>query len=92
MRLEWRLAEGETRLWILGELARRVGFDLQQEGVAVVELAQSGLAPLVKVVDALGIGWLLLADGDRAGRTYATKARAVQRSRPRRARHAAPGA
>jgi putative ATP-dependent endonuclease of OLD family len=73
----WLLVEGETEFWILTELARLVGFDLQQEGVAVVEFAQSGLAPLVKVADALGIGWHLLADGDRAGQTYATKARAL---------------
>lgn len=73
----WLLVEGETEFWILSELARLVGFDLQQEGVAVVEFAQSGLAPLVKVADALGIGWHLLADGDRAGVTYANKARAL---------------
>lgn len=73
----WLLVEGETEFWILSELARLVGFDLQQEGVAVVEFAQSGLAPLVKVADALGIGWHLLADGDRAGTTYANKARAL---------------
>jgi putative ATP-dependent endonuclease of OLD family len=73
----WLLVEGETEYWILSELARLVGFDLQQEGVAVVEFAQSGLAPLVKVADELGIGWHLLADGDRAGVIYATKARAL---------------
>jgi putative ATP-dependent endonuclease of OLD family len=73
----WLLVEGETEFWVLSEIARLVGFDLQQEGVAVVEFAQSGLAPLVKVADALGIGWHLLADGDRAGVTYANKARAL---------------
>ncbi len=73
----WLLVEGETEYWIVSEIARLVGFDLQQEGVAVVEFAQSGLAPLVKVADALGIGWHLLADGDRAGITYASKARGL---------------
>ncbi|MBX7195681.1 MAG: DUF2813 domain-containing protein [Sandaracinaceae bacterium] len=73
----WLLVEGETEFWVLSEIARLVGFDLQQEGVAVVEFAQSGLAPLVKVADALGIGWHLLADGDRAGVTYANKARGL---------------
>lgn len=78
----WLLVEGETEFWLVTEIARLMGFDLGQEGIAVVEFAQSGLAPLIKVADALGIGWHVLADGDRAGETYANKARAMAHPRP----------
>jgi putative ATP-dependent endonuclease of OLD family len=73
----WLLVEGETEFWLLPELARLAGFDLVLEGVALVEFAQGGIAPLVKVADELGIEWHLLADGDEAGRSYAETARAL---------------
>ena len=63
----WLLVEGETEFWIVPDLARLIGYDLAQEGVACVEFAQCGLAPLVKLARALGIEWHVLADGDRAG-------------------------
>jgi putative ATP-dependent endonuclease of OLD family len=78
----WLLVEGETEFWLVSEVARLMGFDLRQEGVAVVEFAQSGLAPLVKVADALGIGWHVLTDGDHAGDVYAQKARGLSYPRP----------
>lgn len=66
----WLLVEGETEFWILPELARICGYDLAIEGVSCVEFAQSGLTPLIKVAQQLGIEWHLLADGDEAGRHY----------------------
>ena len=70
----WLLVEGQTEFWVLPDLARLCGYDLAQEGVACVEFAQSGLVPLIKVADKLGIEWHVLTDGDRAGHGYAETA------------------
>jgi putative ATP-dependent endonuclease of OLD family len=75
----WLLVEGETEYWLLPDLARLLGRDLAQEGVACVEFAQCGLVPLVKLAKALGIEWHVLADGDRAGAEYAGLARSLLR-------------
>jgi putative ATP-dependent endonuclease of OLD family len=75
----WLLVEGETEYWILPDLARLLGHDLAQEGVACVEFAQCGLVPLVKLARVLGIEWHVLADGDRAGEAYAGLARSLVR-------------
>jgi putative ATP-dependent endonuclease of OLD family len=75
----WLFVEGETEFWLLPELARLAGWDLALEGVALVEFAQGGVAPLVKVAHELGIEWHLLADGDEAGRAYAEAAAALAR-------------
>ncbi len=71
----WILVEGETEAWLVPEFARLSGVELPVEGIRVIEFAQSGIRPLLKVADDLGIGWLLLADGDPAGKNYARAAR-----------------
>jgi putative ATP-dependent endonuclease of OLD family len=71
----WLLVEGETEFWMLPELARIMGYDLDLEGVACVEFAQCGLAPLIKVAREWGVEWHVLADGDEAGRHYAEATR-----------------
>jgi putative ATP-dependent endonuclease of OLD family len=71
----WLLVEGETEFWMLPELARQCGYDLNLEGVAVVEFAQCGLAPLIKLAREMGIEWHVLTDGDSTGRDYADEAR-----------------
>lgn len=71
----WLLVEGETEFWVLSELARVLGYDFAQEGVACVEFAQCGLGPLIKMAQALRIQWHVLADGDRAGQAYAETTR-----------------
>ncbi len=71
----WLLVEGETEFWLMPELARLAGYELPLEGVAVVEYAQCGLTPLIRLADELGIGWHLLAEGDSTGRNYADEAR-----------------
>jgi len=73
----WLLVEGETEFWLLPDLGRLLGYDLAQEGVACVEFAQCGLAPLLKLAQELGIEWHVLTDGDRAGDAYAGMARAM---------------
>ena len=71
----WLLVEGETEFWMLPELARMRGYDFSLEGVAVVEFAQCGLAPLIRLAREWGIQWHVLTDGDRAGSYYADTAR-----------------
>ncbi len=71
----WLLVEGETEFWILRHLAHVLGLDLEAEGVRLVEFAQCGIAPLVKLANDLGIEWHLLADGDESGAVYAHEAR-----------------
>lgn len=67
----WILVEGETEVWILNELAELLGINLDTEGIRIVEFAQSGLRPLIKYAQAMGIAWYVLTDGDEAGRKYA---------------------
>jgi len=71
----WLLVEGETEFWVLPELARMHGYDFSLEGVAVVEFAQCGLAPLIRLAREWGIQWHVLTDGDQAGSHYADTAR-----------------
>ncbi|MHC4925556.1 MAG: ATP-dependent nuclease [Planctomycetota bacterium] len=71
----WLLVEGESEFWLLRELARVLGYDLEAEGVRCVEFAQCGVAPLLKLANDLGIEWHLLSDGDESGGVYAHEAR-----------------
>jgi len=82
----WLLVEGETEFWILPELARLQGYDFSLEGVAVVEFAQCGVAPLVRLAREWGIQWHVLTDGDRAGGYYADTAKSFIGSDPQQLR------
>lgn len=70
----WLFVEGWTEFALLPELARILDHDLDLCGVSCVEFSQCGLKPLIKLAQDLGIEWHLLADGDRAGKQYATTA------------------
>jgi len=71
----WLLVEGETEFWLLPELARLCGSKFPNEGVALVEFAQCGPGPLVKLANDLGIEWHLFVDGDNSGKAYAETVR-----------------
>ncbi|MDJ0473925.1 ATP-dependent endonuclease [Pantoea eucalypti] len=71
----WLLVEGETEVWIMNELAQQCGYNFAAEGVKVIEFAQSGLKPLLKFAQRMGIAWHVLTDGDQAGNKYASTAR-----------------
>lgn len=73
----WLLVEGETEVWIMNELARQCGYHFGAEGVKVIEFAQSGLRPLIKFAQRMGIEWHVLTDGDDAGKKYAATARSM---------------
>ncbi|MBE9608312.1 DUF2813 domain-containing protein [Chitinilyticum piscinae] len=82
----WLLVEGETEFWLLPELARIAGVNFATEGIRCVEFAQTGLAPLIKFADHLGIRWHVLCDGDDAGQKYLQRSQAQLRGREQ-ARH-----
>lgn len=71
----WLLVEGETEIWLLSELAQLCGYSLRAEGVRIIEFAQCGLTPLIKIARDFGLAWHLLADGDEAGVKYANSVR-----------------
>ncbi|MEY4475242.1 MAG: hypothetical protein RL248_1009 [Pseudomonadota bacterium] len=73
----WLLVEGETEIWLLNELARQCGYHFEAEGVKVIEFAQSGLRPLLKFANRMGIQWHVLTDGDDAGKKYAATVRTL---------------
>lgn len=78
----WLLVEGETEFWLLPQLADLLGADLATEGIRIMEYAQCGADPLIRLADDLGIGWHLVSDGDSAGRGYAATAQSLLRGRP----------
>lgn len=69
----WLLVEGETETWLLTELSHLCGYNLIVEGVHIIEFAQCGVAPLIKLAQDLHIEWFVLTDGDAAGQKYATR-------------------
>ncbi|MBV1841120.1 MULTISPECIES: DUF2813 domain-containing protein [Photobacterium] len=73
----WLLVEGETEVWLFNELARICGYNLAAEGVQIIEFAQSGLRPLIKIARSLGIEWHVITDGDMAGKKYADTVRGM---------------
>ena len=68
----WILVEGETEVWILTQIASVLGISLACEGIRIIEFAQCGLKPLIKVAMQLGINFHVLTDGDEAGQKYTT--------------------
>jgi putative ATP-dependent endonuclease of OLD family len=71
----WVLVEGETEAWLVPEFARIAGVEFPVEGIRAIEFAQCGVEPLLKLADDLGIGWVVLTDGDAAGQNYARRVR-----------------
>lgn len=69
----WLMVEGETETWLLTELAFICGYQFLVEGVQIIEFAQCGLAPLIKLAQDLNIEWHVLTDGDVAGKKYAVR-------------------
>jgi putative ATP-dependent endonuclease of the OLD family len=78
----WLLVEGESEAWLLPELARLCGYELPQEGIALVEYAQAGLDPAIRTAVGLGIEWHVLTDGDEAGEIYRALAESYAGSDP----------
>lgn len=66
----WLLVEGETEIWLFTEFARLLGYNLAAEGIQMIEFAQSGLKPMIKIAKSLEIEWYVITDGDQAGKKY----------------------
>lgn len=71
----WILVEGETEVWMLNEIASVLGINLGCNGIRLIEFAQCGLTPLIKLARQLGISFHVLTDGDTAGQHYAASVR-----------------
>ena len=67
----WILVEGETEVWMLTEIANLIGFNLACNGIHLIEFAQCGLGPIIKLAKQMGIAYHVLTDGDDAGKRYA---------------------
>lgn len=71
----WLLVEGETEEFVFQEAARILGHDLFSEGVCCFEYTKVGVARFIKLADQLGIDWIIVADNDAAGKSYAKSAK-----------------
>ena len=67
----WMIVEGQAEYLIVHALARRLGYDLDEHGVSVIDAMNNGHpATFAALARALGIPWLAVFDGDQAGREY----------------------
>ncbi len=72
----WVLVEGETDVLVIAECAELLSTNLSLHGIRIVECSQAGGPGIfVKVADALGIQWHLVADNDQGGEKYIDNAR-----------------
>jgi len=86
----WLLVEGETDVLVFAECAELLSVDLHGKGVRIVECSQAGGPGIfIKVADALGIHWHLVADTDLGGQKYIKDAKALLDGRPE-ANHISP--
>ena len=67
----WLIVEGQAEYLILHGLARALGYDLDEHGVAVIDSMNNGNpAIFASLARALAIPWMAVFDGDDAGRSY----------------------
>ena len=72
----WLLVEGESDFHLMPLLFELMGHSQDQVSFSVLEISQvihKG-EPLIKLANALGIQWFLMADGDQAGNDYVNRA------------------
>ncbi len=60
----WLLVEGQSDVLVYEAAARVCELDLHNEGVQLVEFAQSDIGMLVRTANALGIAWYCVGDND----------------------------
>jgi len=78
----WLLVEGETDVSVFAECAELLKIDLHRHGIRILEVSQAGGPGIfIKVADALGIGWHLVADGDDGGKKYTDTAKVLLNDR-----------
>jgi putative ATP-dependent endonuclease of OLD family len=70
----WMLVEGQAEYLLVHALARAMEYDLDENGVAVIDAVNNGNPEIfASLARALSIPWLAVFDGDPAGRGYVTK-------------------
>jgi len=72
----WLLVEGETDVSVFAECAQLLDIDFHRNGIRIVECSQAGGPGIfIKVADAMGITWHLVADNDDGGQKYVAAAK-----------------
>ena len=78
----WLVVEGETDVSVFAECAELLEIDLPKHGIRIVECSQAGGPGIfIKIADALGIRWHLVADNDDGGKKYTDDARDLFKGR-----------
>lgn len=77
----WLLGEGESEVTLLPEVARILGFNLEQAGVRCIQYRQADIGLFLAVADGLGIPWVTLTDNDQQGQHTVRKVRAALNGR-----------
>lgn len=67
----WLIVEGQADYLLVHAMARELGYNLDEHGVAVIDAKNSGNpATFAALARALDIPWLAVFDGDAAGQGY----------------------
>jgi putative ATP-dependent endonuclease of OLD family len=67
----WFIVEGQAEYLLVHAMARELGYDLDEYGVAVIDAMNNGHpATFAALARALAIPWLAVFDGDAAGHQY----------------------
>ena len=70
----WLLVEGQSEYHLMHGLANGLGYNLDEHGVSVIDFQNNGNPESFAVLArALGYPWLMVVDGDEAGRSYLAK-------------------
>lgn len=68
---KWFIVEGQAEYLLVHAIARELGYDLDEHGVAVIDAMNNGHpATFAALARALSIPWLAVFDGDNAGQQY----------------------
>jgi putative ATP-dependent endonuclease of the OLD family len=67
----WFIVEGQAEYLLVHAMARELGYDLDEHGVAVIDAMNNGHpSTFAALARALRIPWLAVFDGDAAGQQY----------------------
>lgn len=67
----WLLVEGQSEYHLVHGIAKGLGYDLDEHGVAVIDFQNNGNPDcFAALARALGYPWLLVADGDAEGARF----------------------
>lgn len=66
---KWLIVEGQAEYLLVSALAREIEYDLDEHGVSLIDSMNNGSPKLfTALAQALGIPWLVVLDGDDAGK------------------------